>query len=127
MAQFLGDYVCDNGLSAIDTLADKIYICSALPTTYTGATSTVALGNNNFGSAGAAFGAPAAGSPDGRKVSSVAITAGSITATGTATHWAVVDSANSRLLAANVLASSQSVTSGNPFTLPSFDIRIPGS
>jgi hypothetical protein len=121
---YLNDRVLDNGLTVLDTEADKIFICSAEPATYTAATTTNALGNKTF-SAGAAFGSPAARSPSGRKVTSAAITDGSVTGTGTASHWAVVDSANSRLLAAYSLAASQAVTSGNPFTLAAFDIGIP--
>jgi hypothetical protein len=125
MADSLADRVLDLGLNVLDSEADKIFICSQEPTTYTEASSTYALGNKTF-SAGGAFGAPAAGSPNGRKVSSTAITDGSVTGTGTAAKWAVVDSANSRLLADGSLAASQAVTSGNTFSLPSFDIRIPG-
>lgn len=121
---YLNDRVLDLGLNTLDTEADKIFICSAEPATYTAATSTNALGNKTF-SAGAAFGSPAVRSPSGRKVTSAAITDGSVTGSGTATHWAVVDSANSRLLAAYSLSASQPVTSGNPFTLPAYDIGIP--
>lgn len=122
---YLNDRVLDNGLSALDTEASHIYICSSEPTTYAQASSTYALGVKNFG-AGSAFGSPAARSGGGRKVSSVAITDGSVTATGTAGFWAAVDATNSRLLAAKALSSTQSVTSGNTFTLASFDVEIPG-
>jgi len=124
MAANVATRVLDLGLNVLDTEADKIFICSAEPTTYSEATSTYALGNKSW-SAGGAFGSPAAGSPNGRKVASTAITDGSVTGTNTATHWAVVDSANSRLLAVGSLSSSQAVTSGNVFTLGSFDIKLP--
>lgn len=120
----LADYVLDNGLGKIDTEATDITLCNALPTTYAEANATFALGRKVFG-AGGAFGAPAAGSPNGRKVSSTAITDGSISASGTASHWAAIDTVNSRLHAANTLAASQAVVNGNSFSLPSFDIRIP--
>lgn len=125
MTASVADRVLDNGLTTLDTEADKITLCSAEPTTYTEANSTYLLGSKTF-STGGAFGAPAAGSPNGRKTSSTAITDGSITGTGTATKWAVVDTANSRLLADGDLSASQVVTSGNTFALASFDIRIPG-
>lgn len=124
MASVVGDYVLDNGLAALDTLASHIYICSQDPTSYTEAVSTYALGNKNFG-AGAAVGAPAAGSPNGRKVTTVAITDGNVTGSGTAAKWAIVDATNSRLLANGALASSQAVTAGNTFSLGAFDIRLP--
>jgi len=114
----------DYGLTVFSNEASHIYITSAEATTFAQATSTYALGNKNFG-AGSTFGAPAAGSPNGRKVTSVAVTNGSVTANGTATNWAVVDSANSRLLAVGSLTASQVVTNGNQFTLSAFDIRYP--
>jgi hypothetical protein len=57
--------VLDLGLNVLDTETTHLYLCSQEPTTYTEATSTYALGNNNFG-AGGAFGAPAARAPNGR-------------------------------------------------------------
>lgn len=127
MADNVGSHVLDNGLASLKSLGSHVYLCSAEPTTYAEATSTYALGNKNFG-AGAVFpGAIAAGSPNGRKVTSAAITDGSVTASGTASKYAVVDSANSRLLVAGSLAASQAVTNGNTFTLTAFDVRLPAS
>lgn len=120
----LGDYVLDNGLAALDTLATHININSSEPATFTAATTTALLGTKNFG-AGSAFGSPAAGSPNGRKVSSTAITDGSVSTGGTATHYSVTDNTNSRLYATNSLSASQVVTAGNPWQMASFDIRIP--
>lgn len=121
------DRVLDLGLNVLDVEATHIYVCgTAEPTTYTAATSTNALGSMNFG-VGAAVGAPAAGSPNGRKVTTTAVTTGSITVTGTAAYWAITDNTNLRLLATGVLSASQAVTSGNSFTLPAFDIRLPGA
>lgn len=122
---YMNDRLLDLGLNVVDTEADKIFICSSEPATYTAASSTNALGNKAF-SVGAAFGSPAARSPSGRKVTSAAISDGTVTGSGTASHWAVVDSVNSRLLASSSLGSSQPVTSGNVFTLGAFDIGIPG-
>lgn len=127
---FVNDRVLDLGLNVLDSEATHIYICAAEPTTYAAAiganngTTQFGLGNKNFG-AGAVFGAPADRTPNGRKVTSAAVTDGSVTTTGTASHYAVVDSANSRLLATGALASSQAVTSGNTFTLAAFDVGIP--
>lgn len=124
MAANVADRVLDLGLNVLDTEADKIYITNAEATTFTQAITTFALGNKNFG-AGAVTGSPAAGTtPTGRKVTTAAVTDGTITATGTATHWAIVDSANSRLLAVGTLAASQGVTNGNTFTLTAFDIKL---
>lgn len=117
----LNDRVLDNGLTVLDTEANKILICSAQPTTYTEANSTYALGNSTTLS----IGAPAARSPSGRQVTVAAVSDGTVTANGTATHYAIVDTVNSRLLATAPLTSSQVVYSGNSFTLASFTIGIP--
>ena len=121
MAGYLHDRVFDNGLTVLDTEADKLYICSAQPTTYTEAITTYALGVKNTPTVSA----PGDRSGGGREVTISAITDGSVTANGTATHYALVDSSNSRLLAANALSASQGVTSGNTFTLTAFKIGIP--
>src|ERR1043166_3168053 len=93
---FLNDLTLDNGLSSVKSNADKIYTCSQEPSTYTGATSTYALGNKNFGAGNVYPAAIAAGSPSGRKITTAAITDGSVTGTGTASHYAVVTSGSSR-------------------------------
>lgn len=121
----LGDYILDNGLTYLDTGATHFYLNSAEPSTYTAASSTNKLGTKNFG-AGNCFGAPAAGSPNGRKVTSATFSDGTVDSSGTATHWSCTD--GSRLLATNSLSASQAVTSGNTWGITSsFDIRIPGS
>lgn len=125
MAAKLEDRVLDNGLSCLDTEPDKICICgTSQPTTFTAANSTNLLGAKTL-AAGGVFGSPAAATPNGRKVSSVAVTDGAITVSGTAAFWAIVDTVNSRLLAAGPLASNVVVTNGDTFTLASFDIAIP--
>lgn len=116
----LGDRVFDNGLTVLDTEANRLDICSQEPTTYTAATATYSLGNKTS----LAIGAPADRTGGGRKVTASAFTDGTVTATGTATHYAIVDTTNSRLLATGSL-TSQAVTSGNTFSLGTFDIGIP--
>jgi len=117
----IADRVFDNGLTTLDTEANRIDICSSEPTTYAAATSTLTLGN----STSLSIGAPQDRSGGGREVVVAAITDGSVTGTGTATHYAIVDTVNSRLLATGSLTASQSVTSGNSFTLSSVTIGIP--
>ena len=117
----LGDRVFDNGLTVLDTEANAIHITSQEATTYTEATSTYTLGN----STSLSIGAPADRTGWGREVTAAAISVGSVTGTGTATHYAVVDTVNSRLLATGSLSVSQAVTTGNTFSLGSFTIGIP--
>jgi hypothetical protein len=118
---FLSDRVFDNGLTVLDTEANRIDITSQQATTYAEATSTYSLGNSTTLS----IGAPQDRSGGGREVVVAATTDGSVTGTGTATHYAIVDTANSRLLATGSLSASQVVTSGNTFTLSSVAIGIP--
>ena len=117
----LSDNVFDSGLDYIDTNVSALHICSAEPTTYAEATSTYDLGDK----ASPPINAPSDRGAGGREVVIPAITDGSVTATGTATHWALVYAGGTELVAAGALASSQAVTSGNTFTLTEFAIGIP--
>jgi hypothetical protein len=115
---YINDEVFDQGLDYADTNGTRIDICSQEPTTYTQATSTYTLGNDTVNT-----GATAAGATDGRRVIVPAITAGSVTGTGTASHWALTDG-SAVLIATGALSSSQGVTSGNTFTLDAISITI---
>jgi hypothetical protein len=116
----LDNRVFDNGLTVLDTEANAIHITSAEATSFANVAS-VTLGN----STSLSIGAPQDRAGGGREVVVAAITDGSVTGTGTATHYAIVDTDNSRLLATSTLTTSQSVTSGNTFTLSSVAIGIP--
>lgn len=120
---FIADRVLDFGLNVLDTEANRLDICSSEPATYAAATGSASLGNKTPLS----IGPPAARAPSGRRVTVAAIADGSVTATGTATHWAITDTVNGRLLATGALAASQLVTNGNTFTLGAFDAGIPGA
>lgn len=119
------DDILDAALQAIKDIATAtnldLHICSQEPTTYTEAVTTYSLGDKND----VAMGTIGAGTPSGRQVPVTAITDGDVTATGTASHWALVDTNTSRLIATESLSSSQAVTSGNTFTLAEFDIVLP--
>jgi hypothetical protein len=117
----LADRVFDNGLTVLDTEANRIDITSQESTTYAEATSAHTLGN----STSLSIASPTDRSGGGREVVVAAISDGSVSGTGTATHYAIVDTSNSRLLATGSLSASQSVTSGNTFSLASFTIGIP--
>ena len=116
----LDNRVFDNGLTVLDTEANAIHVTSAEATSFANV-AAVTLGN----STSLSIGAPADRAGGGREVVVAAITDGSVTGTGTATHYAIVDTVNSRLLATSTLTASQSVTSGNTFTLTSVAIGIP--
>ena len=117
----LNDRVLDNGLTVLDTEGDKIVITSQAATTYAEANATYALGNSTTLS----IAAPQDRAGGGREVVVAAITDGSVTGTGTASHYAIIDTVNTRLLAVSTLTAGQAVTSGNSFTLTSITIGIP--
>lgn len=117
---FIADIVFDSGLSYADTNGIRIDICSAEPTTYGLATTA---GANSLGSATVNTGAPEAGATDGRRVIVPAISNGTVSTTGTATHWALTDNA-SVLIATGALTASQAVTAANTFTLDAISITI---
>ena len=116
----LDNRVFDNGLTVLDTEANAIHITSAEATSFANV-AAVTLGN----STSLSIGAPQDRTGGGREVVVAAIADGSVTGTGTATNYAIVDTVNSRLLATGSLTASQAVTSGNTFTLSSVSIGIP--
>ena len=121
MVAFLDNSVFDSGLDTLDADSNKIVITSQQATTFAEANATYALGDSTTVSVGA----PADRAGGGREVTVAAITDGSVTATGTASHYAILNTTSSVLLAANTLTNGQAVTSGNTFTLGSFTIGIP--
>jgi hypothetical protein len=122
MVAQLEDRVLDFGLNVLDIESSYLSICAAEPTTIAIAATSGLLGYKSWG-VGNVFTSPAVGSPNGRKVSSAAISDGTITTSGTASWWAVY--AVGTLHAHGTLSAAQPVTSGNTFTLTSFDVRIP--
>ena len=117
----LNNRVFDNGLTVLDTEANRIDITSQEAASYAEATSTYTLGN----STSLSISAPSDRSGGGREVVVAAVADASVTGSGTATHYSIVDTGNSRLLATGSLTASQVVTSGNTFSLGSFTIGIP--
>ena len=118
---FLSDNVRDDGLQQLTNNVNELHICSQEPTTFTEATSTYTLGNKT----NPTVSAPQAGDTSGREVQMSAFSDGSVTADGTATHYAWVDTVNSTLYVAEALSASQAVTNGNTFSLGAHDVTIP--
>jgi hypothetical protein len=118
---FLNDRVFDNGLSVLSTETEEMHICSQEPVDFTGASATHSLGST----ATVSVAAPSDRSAGGREVAIAAVTDGAIDANGTATHYALVDATNSRLLAAGALATSQQVANGNTWATAEFKIGFP--
>lgn len=118
---FLQTTVYDNGLSYVTSNATTLHILSGAsdPATFADVTA------NTLGNSAVTVGSPGARTGGGRKVTVPAISAGTVTATGTATRYALVKTSTSELIAAGLLNASQSVTSGNTFSLTAFDVNIP--
>lgn len=115
---YINDSVFDSGLSTVTGSGRRMDICSAEPTTYAGV-AAVSLGNKT----GLTVPAPANGATNGRRVRVPAITDGAVTASGTATHWALTNG-SSILYATGPLSAPHSVVSGTPFTLGITDVAI---
>lgn len=118
----ISSYLLDAMLSKLDTEATHIYICSAEPTTFAQATTTYMLGSKS----GIAISAPADRTPNGREVTLSAISDGVTTNSGLATHFAITDNTNSRLLYSAALSANQNLTAGNPWTSNSIKLYLAG-
>lgn len=118
---YLSDNVFDNGLNYIDANTENLYILSADPGSAWANIGTYALGNK----ATPTIAAPADRSGGGREVVLSAITDGSSTSTGDATHYALTDDSATEIIAVNTLSSTLAVTSGGTFGLEEFTIGIP--
>lgn len=115
----LANAVFDDGLNTLTTNGTRIDICTTEPTTYTEATSTYTLGNSTI-----TTGSPADRTGGGREVTVGAVSGASVTGTGTAAFYAVTNGTDT-LYVTGSLETSQSVTSGNTFSLGSFTIGVP--
>ena len=117
----LNDKVFDSGLNILDTDTENLYILSGDPGLAWSNIAALGLGNK----ATPTISAPGDRSAGGREVTVSAITDGTVTETGTATHYAMTDDSLTLILASGALSASQAVTSGNTFTLTEFKIGIP--
>jgi hypothetical protein len=117
---YINPLVLGDGLLVVTNGGNKLHWCSAEPTTYATAVS-LSLVNK----AGPTVSSPANRSATGRKVTVSAITDGVCTASGTVTHWALVDTVNSRLLATNTIIPPMPVVSGDTVRSSAFDIGMP--
>lgn len=117
---FISDTAFDQSLAWVISNGTRLDLCSQEPTTYAEATSTYTLANKTSITVGSAQ----AGDTDGRKVVVPAVTSGgSVTGSGTVTHWALTDG-SSVLVATGAISPTRAVLSGDAFTSPAFDITI---
>jgi len=116
---YLIDAAKDALLSYIRTNTTQLFICSALPSTYAEASSTYKLGVK----ASPTISTATDDGTTGRKITISAITDGTVSASGTASHVALCSA--DTLLAAYPLNAGVSVTSGYVFTLTEHDVNLP--
>lgn len=102
---------------------DKMVVCSAEPTTFTEANATFALADVAMAGGDFTIANGDGGGNTPRKVTMAAKNAVPVDATGTATHVALVDTANSLLLAVTT-CTSQALTSGNTVNFPAWKIEV---
>ncbi len=110
--------VVDNGFGSF-ALANKILLCSNNPTTYTEATSTFLIGTKDLGIGNVLSSGPSADA-NGMKVTIAAVTSGIVNNNGTPLCWAIVDDANTRLLAKGPLLSTIPLTTALVWGLDAF-------
>ncbi len=120
MGKSVHDDVLDGALNIIKNNCTRMCVCSAQPTTYAEAITTyeladVVMASGDFTNAN--------GDTSGRKTTVAAKSAFAVDASGTATHVALVDVTNSKLLYVTT-CTSQALTSGNTVSTPAWDIEI---
>lgn len=120
MAKIVHDDVLDGALNILKNNATRLCICSAQPTTYTEAITTYELADVTIDSTDFTN---ANGDTSGRKTTVGAQTSVTVDNSGTATHVALVDVANSKLLYVTT-CTSQALTGGNAVNTPAWDIEI---
>lgn len=117
---YLDNHVYDYGLITLSQGSLELHVCSSEPSDY-GSVADVSLGKNTAPTVSAPY------NDSGDRVVSVQSSNTSIIdADGTATHWALIDTAGERLLAANSFVSNEDVTEGGAFEISELTITIPG-
>lgn len=108
MAKSVHDDVLDAALNYIKTSCTRMVACSAQPTTFTEANATLALADVTMAPGDFAI---ANGDTSGRKVTVAAKAAVPVDTSGTITHVALLDVANSKLLYVTI-SPAKAVTTG---------------
>lgn len=120
MAKAAHDDVLDGLLNILKNNATRLTVCSAQPTTYAEGNATYALADVTIDSSDFTN---ANGDTNGRKTTVAQQASVPVDATGTATHIALLDVTNSKLLYVTT-CTSQGLTSGNSVTVPAWDVEV---
>lgn len=122
MAKIVHDDVLDGALNIIKNNVTRQVACSTQPTTYTEANATYALADVTMASGDFTN---ANGDTSGRKTTVSAKSGVLIDTTGTATHIALLDVTNSKLLYVTTCTSQALTANGsNTVNFPAWDIEI---
>jgi hypothetical protein len=120
MAKIVHDDVLDGALNIIKNNCTRMTACSSQPTTYTEGNATYALADAPMTSRDFTN---ANGDTSGRKTTVAAKSTITIDTSGTATHIALLDVTNSKLLYVTT-CTSQALTAANTVNFPAWDIEI---
>lgn len=122
MTKSVHDDVLDGALNVIKNNCTRPVACSAYPTTYTEANATYALADVTMASGDFTV---ANGDVSGRKLTTAAKSGVLIDVSGTATHIAQLDVANTKLLAVTECTSLALTANGsNTVNFPAWDREI---
>jgi hypothetical protein len=122
MAKLVDDTVLDGALNIIKNNATQISVCADTPTTYSNATTAGAFRLAlKTGLAAGDYTGPA-DDTSGRKLSTVAHSAISVSNSGTATHVCLCGTAATLYYVTT--CTSQVLTAGNTVTIPMWKINI---
>lgn len=116
MGKYIDDSVMDAGLNVIKSGATAMYVCTTIDATPTRA-EVLAAALANVAMASTDFTGPADGTTSGRKLTTVAKNAVSVTASGTAVNVCIID--GTKVLAVTD-CTSQALTSGNTVNIPAW-------
>ena len=122
MGKTVHDDVLDGALNILKNNATRMTACSAQPTTYAEGNATYALADITIDSADFTNGN---GDTNGRKTTIGAQSSVLIDTSGTATHIALLDVSNSKLLYVTTCTSQALTANGsNTVNFPAWDIEI---
>lgn len=120
MGKSVHNDVLDGAVGYFENNCNKMTLCSAEPTTYAEANATYALADVTLDSGDFAV---ADGDSSGRKMTVSAQSNVPVDTTGTATHVALLDTVNSKLLLVTTM-TSKAMTAGDYANVPAFDFEI---
>lgn len=127
MTKYIHDDILDAIADAIIADGNKMTVCNAYPTTYAQASSTPASSGYMLAEQTIDSGdfTKANGDSSGRKVTLAAQNIASADYSGDATHIAVIDTVNSKILAVTEMPSA-AVTASDPFDTVAVDLAEVG-